>query len=297
MKRVTILAAVLCFLGLHNMLAQQTPLYTQYMFQRFIINPAIAGTNNYYQIRSSHRFQWTGISDGPITNAISCYGPHSSKDMGFGGYIYNDITGPTSTTGLMGSYGYNISITPDIRISGGLSLGLMQYKLDMTKIEFYEEDEIPTGDVQAAFTPDAKVGVYLYSTNYHFGISADQLLNNKFRIDKQMGFSRLKSHFYIIGGYNVFLTRDWALEPTFVMKKVIASPLQAEISCKTIYQKMVWGALSFRTMDAFAFLLGYIHNEKIYVGYSYDIGVSPFRTHHSGSHEVMIGYKFDDIRK
>lgn len=287
--------------GLLPLRAQQTPVYTQYMFNPYIINPALAGTHLYYQIRSGHRFQWVGISDAPITNVISIYGPHSTKDMGFGGYIYNDITGPSSQTGLMGSYAYNIAITTDIRISGGLSIGMMQYRVDMSKVIFLDQNDPKAmyNDMTSMFTPDAKVGIYLYSTNYHLGFSFDQLIGNNFKIDKDDigGIAKLKRHFYIIGGYKYFINRDWAVEPTFMMKKVVAAPFQADISVKGIYQNMVWTALSFRTMDAMSLLVGYIHNNKMYIGYSYDLGVNPFRKHHTGSHEVMIGYKFDDIKK
>ena len=46
-----------------------------YMFNDFVINPAIAGTQNYYQIRTNHRFQWVGMADPPMTPlvGVSCY--------------------------------------------------------------------------------------------------------------------------------------------------------------------------------------------------------------------------------
>ena len=77
---------------------QQDPMYTQFMLNPYVINPAIAGTNNYYQIRSNHRFQWIGLSDAPITNTLSFYGPLEKQPMGIGGYIFSDVIGPTSTT-------------------------------------------------------------------------------------------------------------------------------------------------------------------------------------------------------
>lgn len=282
-------------MGLSGINAQQSPLYTQYMFNPYIINPAFAGTNLYYQIRSSHRFQWAGLTDAPITNEIACYGPHSSKDMGFGGYIYNDITGPTSRTGLMGTYAYNIAINADFRVSGGLSVGLMQYKYDKGKIDVLDAgDPSDNDEVEAVFTPDAKLGFLLYAYNMHFGISADQILHNDF---KKEGFGRLTRHFYILGGYKFFVNPHLALDPSVMMKKVIGAPFQAEISCKATMQKKFWGGLSFRSKESLSVLLGYIHNEKIEIGYSYDIGVNTMRRVHTGSHEMMIGYKFDDIKK
>ena len=114
--------------------AQQVPLYTQYMFNRIIYNPAVAGVDPYFQILSNHRFQWVGMTDAPLTNAISFFGPHRSRPMGYGGYVYHDITGPTSRTTLTGVYAYNVEVFSDIRLSMGLSMGLMQYRVDGTQI-------------------------------------------------------------------------------------------------------------------------------------------------------------------
>src|SRR5208283_1263463 len=86
------------------LLGQQSPEFTLYMMNPFLYNPAVAGTANYWEIRSDHRFQWVGLNNAPITNVVSAFGPHSTKDMGFGGNVYSDITGPVSTTGANGVY-------------------------------------------------------------------------------------------------------------------------------------------------------------------------------------------------
>ena len=110
------------------------PHYTQYMFNNFVVNPAVAGTYDYFQIRTNHRFQWVGLLDPPMTNSISFYGPHAKLPMGYGGYVYNDVTGPTSRTGVTGAYAYNIAVTGDIRLSMGLSASIMQYRVDGTQL-------------------------------------------------------------------------------------------------------------------------------------------------------------------
>ncbi len=278
--------------------AQQMPQYTQYMFNDFAINPAIAGIYDYYQIRSNHRFQWVGISDPPLTNTISVYGPHASMPMGFGGTIYNDITGPTSRTGISGAYGYNISIDGDMRLSFGLSLGLMQYKVDGTQITLKEENDIALQDaVYSTYVPDASVGVYLYAENYYAGFATTQLFNNKLKLfDEKNGLNKLKSHFFLTGGYNYEINRDFQVEPSMILKGSFPRALQLDINTRVIYQEMAWLGLSFRSQDALSLLLGYNHEKKIYVGYSYDFTVTDLRKYNSGTHEIMIGYRFNDVR-
>ena len=277
---------------------QQSPHYTQYMFNDFVINPALAGTKDYYQIRSNHRFQWVGLSDPPSTNTISIYGPHSKLPMGFGGYLYNDVTGPTSRTGLTGSYAYNIEINRDIRISGGLSMGLMQYKLDGAQLIIKDQSDLAIQPVvYSAYVPDATIGFYAYADEWYAGFSINQLFNNKLKFfEEDARLNRLKSHFYLTGGYKYEINQDFVVEPSIIIKGTAPKVYQFDLTARVTYQEMVWGGLSYRLKDAFSVLLGYIYNEQFYFGYAYDIGTTDLRSYNSGSHELMIGYRFNDIR-
>jgi type IX secretion system PorP/SprF family membrane protein len=284
--------------GFSSLLAQQSPHFTQYMFNDYVINPAIAGTNDYYQIRSNHRFQWIGITDPPMTNTLSFYGPSAKLPMGFGGYFYNDVTGPTSRTGITGSYAYNIEINRELRLSGGLSFGLMQYKLDGTQVNPKDLTDLAIQPiVNVSYLPDAAIGFYLYAKDYYAGFSANQLLNNKLKIyDVKNGLNRLKSHFYLTGGYKYMINRDFTVEPSAIIKVTSPRAFQFDLTARVIYQEAFWGGLSFRMKDAICILLGYNYENKFSFGYAYDIGVNGLRKFNSGSHELMIGYRFNDIK-
>ncbi len=306
MKKAAIIILVL-FLST-GIKAQQLPLFTQYMHNDYMINPAVAGTHNYYQIRSNHRFQWLSIENAPVSNMISMYGPFQEYDMGWGAYIYSDVTGPFSNTGIFGSYAYNYPLNDQIKISGGISAGFYQVRLDGNKITYLQEgDPMDKGSVDARFVPDATVGAYLYSSNFHVGISVHQLVNNKVRffkseilqanIDTSAFWDRMKSHFFLTGGYKYFINRDFAVESAGIIKAVKAAPPQVDISAKVIYQNMVWLGTAFRTIDAVSLLAGYSYENKIYIGYSYDVGIGKFRAaRHGGAHELFVSYKFNPIK-
>jgi type IX secretion system PorP/SprF family membrane protein len=297
-RKLFLLLSGILIMGTFTVRAQQDYQLTLYMLNPFIYNPAIAGTHNYYQIRSNHRFQWVGMADPPVTNAISAFGPHSKKNMGFGGTLLYDVTGPTSRMQLNGVYAYNISLTDDIRMSMGLAAGVMQYKVDGTKIKLEQEDPVLQSTIYSKFAPDASLGIYVYSTEFFGGFSVKQLLNNNIKLDDQdKGINKLKSHFYLMGGYRYVINREWAVEPAVIIKKVVPAPYQVELNCKVIYEKEFWGGLSYRSGDAVSIILGYTYNRKIFIGYTYDVGLNDIRKYNSGSHEVCIGYNFSTIRK
>lgn len=288
------------FVLLPNMArAQQSPMYTQYMFNKFIYNPAVAGVDPFFQIRSNHRFQWVGLTDPPLTNSISYYGPHGELPMGYGGYIYYDVTGPTSKAGATGAYAYNVGITDDIRLSMGVSVGIMQYRVDGTQIKLKDPtDQALEEAIYSSIVPDANLGVYLYAENYYAGFSTSQLINTKVKLyEQKSGLNKLKAHFYLTGGYLFVINDDFKVEPSVIIKGTAPVQIQFDLNTRVIYQDMVWLGLSVRTRDALSLLIGYTYDKKIHIGYSYDFTITDLRKYNSGTHEIMIGYRFSDIKR
>ena len=303
MRRIIIV--LLSIVGLFFSLtvnAQQIPQFTQYMFNNYLSNPAVAGTHNYYQVRLNTRYQWVGMNDAPQTTSVSLFGPLAKKDMGWGSYIYTDVTGPTSRAGFMGSYAYNMDISDDWRISGGLSFGLMQYKVDGSKLTPGENglpDQAINNSTKATLSPDASVGFYLYNSLYNIGISAHQLFGQKLKLYNNPDATRtnrLKRHLMMSGGARFMLDRYYEIEPALLIKYMFGSPLQFELSGKITYKSQMWGGLSFRFNDAISILIGYNYKKKYIIGYSYDYSYTGIRKYQSGTHEVMIGYIFDKIK-
>src|SRR5688572_25102725 len=120
-----------------NAWAQQLPQLTQYQFNDYVFNPAVAGSRPFFELRSGHRYQWVGIQDAPRTFTLSAATPLGEK-MGVGGYIFTDHVGPTRRTGFQLSYAYHLRLTGDLKLSMALSAGLLQFLIDGSKITFHD---------------------------------------------------------------------------------------------------------------------------------------------------------------
>jgi len=298
MKKIIVITGIVLICSAIK--AQQVPLYTQYMFNDFVFNPAITGTVDYYQAKSNNRYQWLGITDAPRTYILSVYGPHKTRDMGFGGYVFNDVTGPTSRTGVYGAYAYSVKLNDDIKLSMGLSLGLLQFKIDGSKVILHDEGDPSFGhSLYIDYVPDASAGVYMYSEKYYFGMSASQLINNKISFSdvEALGINKLKSHFMAHGGYKFAIGDNFEIEPNLMVKYVNPAPVQLDIGVRGIYQKMVWAGFGYRTKDACSILVGYNHKELLFFGYSYDITLTNIKKYSSGTHELLVGARFNKIRQ
>jgi len=283
-----------------TLFGQQTPMFTQYLFNEFSYNPAIAGTKEYYQAISDNRYQWIGIIDAPRTYTLSVYGPHRKRDMGFGGMVFNDVTGPTSRTGIYGTYAYNVRIKDDLRFSSGLSIGLLQYKVDGSKITLHDEGDPSLADAMYVdYLPDASLGIYFYTSKYSAGISMSQLFGEKIKFKEldQLGINNLKRHILLHGAYLFNLSNDFSIEPALLLKYVAPAPIQIDLNARVIYKNMLWAGLGFRSKDAASIMIGYNYQEQLYFGYSYDITFSDVRKYSSGTHELLIGAHFNKIKQ
>jgi type IX secretion system PorP/SprF family membrane protein len=307
MKRFIIILGVV-LLGLSSK-AQLLPQFSQFMFNDYAINPAVSGTSDYWQVRTNFRYQFVGIEGAPLTYMLSTYGPHKSMPMGYGGYLFSDNTGPISNLGMYGSYAYNVRITGDLRLSAGIFAGLVQQRVDLSSISTLNMDDqifIDYAGKATKFYPDGSLGVYAYTSQYYVGFSWHHLFFNQLSLLKEYDAnnnigSTVKPHFYLHGGYKYNLNRNFDIIPNIMMKYVYAYDYMTDIAVRTIFQKQVWGGLGFRyslnNPEALFIYVGYNYGDILNVGYSYDLGLGKFRDAHSGSHEIMISFKFDDLKK
>jgi len=300
MKKLRIIQIMLLMVLGAGANAQQIPQHSQFMFNDFLVNPAITGTKDYFQAISNNRYQWIGVVDAPRTYVLSVYGPHRSKNMGFGGYIFNDVTGPTTRSGINLSYGYQFQLTSDIKLSLGLAAGLLQYKIDATKIDFHDPEVVIGDNMYTDYLPDGNAGVYMYGSNYFFGIAGNQLFNNRVKLDGSRSDSQmqLKTHLNVIGGYRFPISDAFAIEPSVQLKYILSTSIyQAELNARFIYDEDIWAGISYRHDDAVSVLVGYEILDQIFIGYSYDISTTKLIDYSTGTHELMIGAKFNKLKQ
>ena len=273
-----------------NANGQQLPQLTQYQFNDYIFNPAIAGSRPFFELRSGHRYQWVGIQDAPRTFTFSGTTPVGEK-MGVGGYLFTDIVGPTRRTGFQLSYAYHLRLTEDVKLSLSVSAGLLQFLIDGSKIQFHDPgDPVLDDQLRGELLPDAKFGFYLYGERFWFGATAPQLLRNKVTFLDEAGetLSRMEDHYYAMGGYRFPLGEDWKLEPSFLVKYTSPVPAKIDLNATVRYKDTFWLGAGYRTNDAYCAMVGYWLKKTFQFGYSYDIITSNLRNYSTGTHEVML---------
>lgn len=298
-KSVFLIIIVVCVCSM-LVKGQQLPQYSQYMVNDYVLNPAVGGKKPYFEAKSSNRYQWVGITDAPRTYILSLNGPYRSAKVGLGGYLFTDIVGPTRRTGLYFSYAYHMKLKETLKLSLGLSGGVLQFMIDGSKIILKDKVDLSISNgIQSVVTPDFGFGFYLYTTDqkFYLGASVPQILQNKLRFfDYSVStLSRLVLHYYVTSGYRFDLNDDFAIEPSTVVKFVFPAPPQFDLGARVFYKEKIWLGGAYRTRDAIAAMLGYTYRENLNFAYSYDFTSSNIKNYSSGTHELMIGIKFNKL--
>lgn len=276
--------------------AQQLPLYSQYMMNGFLLNPAIAGSVDYFPVNLTARQQWVGINDAPSTQALSTHVLLNNQKIGLGGYIFNDKFGPVSRMGIQACFAYHLPLPGiDSKLSMGLAFKGFQYKLDETALILINDDDPAISKaVESTFVPDADFGLYLYNNDYFVGLAATQLIEFKIKLgDNINNENKMVRHYFFTGGYKFQLSDQFELEPSLLVKGTERTPFQIDFNTKAYYKKSYWLGFSYRSSNDIIAMLGFKVG-KFYMGYAFDYTTSNIKNYSSGSHEIMIGFNIKE---
>lgn len=305
----------LLFLTSTQIFSQQTPLYSQYMVNKFIINPAIAGANGYTDINMIARQQYVGLENAPRTFALTAQSRLLNEsyimrklrvrknanqgniftNVGLGGSIFSDRNGIVSKTGLQFSYAYHINFNNRYQLSMGLSLSAFQYKLDDNGTFLVDPDDpVLMGNKKHFWVPDATFGVYFTDNRSYIGLTMTDLLGSGIKLGDDPiaeNFSSLRN-FNVMVGTDINLNDDFRMEPSALVR---INSIQSNVDFTTqfFYQDMYWLGISYRTNNTLIAMLG-LNVDMFRLAYAYDVSFGAIKSYSSGSHEIILGVRFGD---
>jgi type IX secretion system PorP/SprF family membrane protein len=307
---------LLLFLIGNLIFGQQLPLYSQYLYNKFLINPAVAGSDGFTSVNLTAREQWAGYSGAPRTVSISLqtrmlkksyilkktqgnrqvYRPKSDGKVGFGGYIFSDKNGLVQRTGFQASYAFHTWLHNNTQLSMGLALTGYHYKINEKEINFEDPNEplLNNNLLRGIFVPDATFGAYLLNMKYSFGFSADQLFEASAKIGNYAYKNfKMSRHYYLFGSYNFNSGSYIEIQPAFLLMMSEQLKPQADIGITYIYNQDIWAGLAFRTSGALITNLG-VKYKNIFIGYAFDFTLQEIQRITYGTHEITLALKFGD---
>ena len=321
MKR---LVYILLFIAIEQIsFSQQLPLYSQYLYNKFLINPAHAGSDGYTSFNITARDQWIGYSGAPRTYSLSwqtrilkksyklkqnlfnrtIYRPKNDGKVGLGGYIFSDKNGLVQRTGFQVCYAYHLWLEDFTQLSMGLAFTGYHFIINAREINFEDPNEPWLNDNfrRGIFVPDADFGIYLLNPRYDLGFSAQQLFGAVAKIGENAyrNFS-MDRHFYLFGSYIFSSGTKSELQPSLLLKMSEQLRPQADIGLTYIFDQDYLVGLSYRTGGAlitnfrFRFIPSRVKKTTMFFGYSFDFTLNKIQRMTYGTHELTIALKLGD---
>ena len=308
-------------------MAQQAPIYSQYVLNEFIVNPSVAGIDGMTSINLTGRKQWIGVEHAPETYLVSAstrilkapktfkiertrkktrFRRPSKGRVGLGASIIKDRNGAVNRTGLNLSYAYHIHRLDDL-FSLGFSFLIQQFNIDPDLAQFNISGfDLPDIEIDPAerflgkssYIPDAAFGINYSKVGLSMGLSVFHLFQSPVKFGSEsINSKQLKQirQYNLIGSYREVTASNykWEYEPSVIIRFNEAMQFSADFSWRMIYNKEYWAGASIRTSGDFVLLMG-IKFHKFYFGYSFDYGFNQISKQSYGSHEVLLAVKLGD---
>lgn len=293
-----ILIPLILILNVGFIQAQQDPMYTHYMYNTLVINPAYAGSRDALTVTALHRSQWVNFKGAPMGQTLSLHSPLRNEHVGIGLSVSNDKIGPTNNTSAVLDFAYIMKLNKKSKLALGLSAGANMFQANLSSVQLDQQvDPSFQNNVNNRFTPNFGFGAYYSRERFYAGISVPKIIENKY---SDLNLSAINSaagkeqrHYYFIAGTMIKISDNLEFKPTTFVKVTPAAPIQADVTAAFVIKKKVLLGVMYRTGDAVGALIGLDLTEQFHIGYSYDYsyGLQTFK-YHQGSHEIMLRYDF-----
>ena len=269
-------------------------MYTQYMFNSLIINPAYAGSQESLSLTCLARRQWVGLTGAPTTETFSVHTPIRNQRVALGFLFAHDKIGVTNQYDAKATYAYRLPLGKG-KLSLAVQGGISNYDIAYSKL-FMGSSGFP----DPSFSQDVKVlkpnvgaGAYYYTDRFYLGLSVPQLFAPKIFRETDNSYVLQERHYFISSGVVVDLNRSLKLKPNTLIKIVQGVPVQVDINANLLIKEVLWVGASYRSFESVSTLLELQLTDQLRFGYSYDFSVtSNLRSANVGSHEIMLNYRF-----
>jgi type IX secretion system PorP/SprF family membrane protein len=300
--------------------AQQVPMYSQYIMNGFLINPSFAGRDGYTTVNLTVREQWVGMAGAPSTYAASFQTrilknsyiskstsvrkkltkPTKGGKVGLGGYVFNDNNGIMRRTGVQFDYAYHIAMGqtggyPN-DLAFGLALTAYQFAINTDGLLYDPDDPLLNSYDRTVFIPDFNFGASYTTSRYYAGFAMTNMLRGSLLLADTSSIKRHElGNFFLTGGMKFPLASDWVIEPSAFIKSsdMLFKSIQMDLTARVWYKDEYWAGLSWRTNDALILLLG-LKYDRFYFAYAFDFTLTDIRKQSFGTHEITLAVKFGE---
>jgi type IX secretion system PorP/SprF family membrane protein len=274
--------------------AQQNLVYSQYLFNGLLINPAYAGSHVQLSSALNYRKQWVNFDGAPSTATFGIHSSFKKEKVGLGLLLTNDRIGSYKNTGVFGSYAYIIKMPFGRRLSFGLQGGFNNFNANYSELNL---NKGTPDDKFAGTFNELKLnfggGVFYYGKKIFAGFSVPTMFKHNIFYKKSFTQMVLPRVYYLHAGAMLPLNRMETVKfnPSFLLRVQDGTPLSADFNINFVFYDLISIGNSYRTGDALVTFMSFKLSEKFHFIYSYDWTLSDIGSYSKGTHEFTITYR------
>ncbi len=279
---------------------QQTPTFSEYNYNPFIINSAYAGLSPSAEMSISNSGHFNQFEGSPKTFSLSGHTPLNRGKMGVGAGIIRDEIGVTTSTNFFGAYSYKIFFDlennrpywqhyyPGV-LSFGITAGLQQYQDNLLELGITNDPNF-SENINASI-PTLGFSFLFNHASFYVGFSTPNILGESLASDDNLN---LATPYYGYIGYRFFSNRyqEVMIKPNLLIKHEGGAPLQADINLAISFKNKFEIGTGYRTKSSLNFLAGIylFKNARFIYNYNATNNNSPL----GNTHGFVLNYKFGD---
>jgi len=285
---------ILFFIFTLNSLGQNIPIYTQYIVNPYISNPAYAGLEGKPSAALTYRKQWFGITDAPVTTNFVFHTPlFAGLNMGLN--VTQDNYGIFSSSSALLTVGYTLGLGWNHYISFGMSGGAGFQNIDYTNVNI--NDPALTNLLNKNTYLDGNVGFAYHKGNLNIGIALPRIFDTQIYPTESFdaGTLGLIRNYIITTDYMVyFADENFAFQPYALYRSYAGYTPQIEGGGIFHIKNLLWAGGSYRQNFGIAGLAGVKVNGNFSFGYSYEIPTTKASNINKTSHELQLTFSFGE---
>jgi type IX secretion system PorP/SprF family membrane protein len=274
------------------------PVYSQYLQNGIVINPAYTGTREVLSGFLSYRMQWMGTNGSPMLQSISFHSPMKNDKVALGMMAQFMKYGATKSTSIFGSYAYHIKLKKG-KLSFGLKAGVDLSNTDYTGLLLNDPgDPVFESNEKSLVLPNAGAGVYYFSDRFFAGLAIPAFLNYR----RTGNGSALPYHsfsqydFLFSAGALIEIAPVLKFKPSVLIDYSLQNTknlTQFDINGNFIIADLIWAGGSWRISEQVAVgILQVQLNHQLMFGFSYDYPFGRMNSYSKGSTEFVLRYEF-----
>lgn len=286
-----LIASIIFLIGARKVFAQQKAMFTQYMFNGLVVNPAYSAMDEALNITALARQQWVGFKGAPNTQSFTVHTPINHSNTSVGMIIMRDQIGEViSETGASATLAHRVNLSADTYLALGVNGGLSKYNGDYSLTGSPSAVSDPVFADQNSMRANIGFGAMIFSQKFYAGFSSPYFYYRDLQATSSAP-TAYKPHYILQGGYITDLNDMIKFKPNVLVKYVSGSPVQIDVNANFLVNETFWIGGSLRSMDSFDLIAEVNLTPNIQLGYSFDFTTSRLAQVEKGSHEVVLNFR------